>query len=366
MNTARRHQHTTPWAVLTLILVQTAGPQNATGLLEKALAEADLAALPCSAGDVVAFVRTHLLPQFVASGLGLERAIVLLEQLEFQLWQHGHRDVPRPVADPAALRPPFPSGVQLRADRASEGASSDSPPPPVAGEEAEPPARRVLPRLATTAPLRESIPVTGDETRPRVLLLGADALERASLARALVWEGFDARSAENIEELEHVLRTEQPRLAVVDLQRRDAPLLLEKLAAMNPAPALVVCTNDPARARTVALEAGLEVLHVYSPCTSRRERIQRICECAAARRDVDAPPAEEAPVSAAKRIPRAAVASEDVGWLAFELESDAAAFLANVDGQADIETIAGRCGLGPGDGARIAEELAAQGALLLE
>jgi hypothetical protein len=34
--------------------------------------------------------------------------------------------------------------------------------------------------------------------------------------------------------------------------------------------------------------------------------------------------------------------------------------------QADIETIAGRCGLGPGEGARIAEELAAKGALLLE
>jgi hypothetical protein len=366
MNSARRHEHTTPWAVLTLLLVQTAGPRNAGSLLEKALAEAHLAGLPSSAGDVVAFVRQHLLPAFVASGLGLERAIVLLEQLEFRLWQDGHRDVPRPVADPVAPRPPLPSGVHVRVERASKAAPPDSPPAPVPGEEAEPPARRVLPRLATPTGSRESVPVTGDETRPRVLLLGADALERASLARALVWEGFDARSAENLEELEQVLRTERPRLAVVDLQRRDASLLLKKLAAINPAPALVVCANDPARARAAAREAGLEVLHVYSPCTSRRERIQRICECAAARRDVDAPPAGEAPVRALKRIPRAAVAAEDVGWLAFELETDVAAFLANVDGQADIETIARRCGLASGDGARIAEELAAQGALVLE
>jgi hypothetical protein len=302
----------------------------------------------------------------VESGLGIDRAIVLLEQLEFQLWELGHRDVPRPVAKPAAPRPPLPSGVQLRADRASDAPSSDSSPPPVADEQAEPPARRVLPRLEPTADSRESIPATGDETRPSVLLLGADALERASMARALVWEGFEARSAETVEELEVVLRTEQPRLVVVDLQRRDASLLLAKLAAMKPAPPLVVSADDPARARAAAREAGLEVLHVYSPCTARRERIQRIVECAAARRDVVAPPAGEAPVSAVKRIPRAAVAAEDVGWLAFELESDAAAFLAVVDGQADIETIATRCGLGPGDGVRIAEALAAQGALLLE
>jgi hypothetical protein len=344
MNTARRQQNTTPFAVFTLLLVQTAGPKNASSLLETALAEAHLAALPSTAADVVAFVRNHVLPQFVANGLGLQRAIVLLEKLELQLSQPGQRDVPRPVADPAAPRPPLPSGVQLRVAGASEGASSDSPPRPV----------------------RESIPVAGDETRPRVLLLGADALDRASLARALVWEGFDARSAENLEELEQVLRTERPRLAVVDLQRRDARLLLRKLAAMNPAPALVVCAHDPARARAAALEAGLELLLVYSPCTSRRERIQRICECVAARGAVDAPSAGEAPTGAVKRIPRAAVAAEDVGWLALELESDAAAFLASVDGQTDIETIARRCGLAPADGARIAEELAAQGTLLLE
>jgi hypothetical protein len=57
--------------------------------------------------------------------------------------------------------------------------------------------------------------------------------------------------------------------------------LLAKLAALKPAPALVVCASDPARARAAAREAGLEVLDVYSPCTSRRERIERIRACAA-------------------------------------------------------------------------------------
>jgi hypothetical protein len=370
MNTARRDQHTTPWAVLTLLLVRSVGPQNASRLLEMALEEAHLASLPSSAGDVVAFVRNHLLASFVASGPGLQRAIGLLEQLEVELWDLGHRDVPRPVVDRTAPRPPLPSGVQLRVACTLDGPPSSSPPPPVADAEAEAelPAKRILPRLAKAAEPREDVPfiAAGDERRPRVLLLGTDALERASLARALVWEGFDARSAENVEELEQALRDEVPRLAVVDLERRDAPLLLAKLAATHPAPALVLCANDPGRARAAARNAGLEVLHVYSPCSARRERIQRIRECVAPEGNGHVPPAVEAPVSPLRRIPRPAVAAEDLGWLSFELEGDAAEFLANVDGRSDIETIAGRCGLVASDGARIAAELAARGTILLE
>jgi hypothetical protein len=65
-------------------------------------------------------------------------------------------------------------------------------------------------------------------------------------------------------------------------------------------------------------------------------------------------------------VPCHVVSSADLGWFAIGLETDAASFFVSMDGRADVETVAKRCGLGPSDGLRIAEELAGQGTILLE
>jgi hypothetical protein len=368
MSIAPRNEHTTPWEVLTVLLVHAIGQRGANGLLETALTNAQLTATPSSAADVLAFARHHLLASLAANGLGMQWAVGLLDQLGAELVELGYREVPCPLEDPGPPQSHRHSGVQVRGHVSHAAPSLDSPPKPIADAQVDLPATRTRIRRSEAPEEVKNCPlVAGDERRPRVLLVLEDALERASLARALLREGFDVRSTESSRDLEQSLGNEPARLAVVDMRHRDAKLLLAKLAAIRPTPALVVCADDPQRGGAIARAAGLEVFHVYTTHTPRREVVERIRECTAAEGEHRLRPSAGAhDASALRRVPCHVMAPADLGWFAMELEPAAASFLASVDGRADLETLAKRCGLGFSDAIRIAEELAEGGTILFE
>jgi hypothetical protein len=211
--------------------------------------------------------------------------------------------------------------------------------------------------------------IAGDEARTRVLLMGTDPLERSWLARALVCEGLDVRSSETVLELRELLGNEDVRLAVVDMERPDALLMLGVLAEIRPGPAVVVCARDPEDAMSAVRAFGFAMLRVYASRTPPRELVERIRDYAASAASSGSATLEaEASLARVRlqRVPCHVVAPDDVGWFAMGLEPAAASFLACVDGKADVDVLARRCGLSPSQALCIAEALAEQGVILLE
>lgn len=326
---------TSAWAVLHDLLVELSDASRAGALLSSALGASKADSPPTSVDAVLAFAEAHLLP-FVRAAVGAPAAAAFMATLEAKLSATGHAVVQQ-------------SGRRRRDERDTMPAPSLTPPTP-----SVPPMRKRLPSIS------------GDVRRPIALLVAANALERSALARALVQTGVDVRSIETTAALATMLAGEDVvRLAIVDLDRDDAPSVLAALAESRPGLAVVARTGggavDAARA------AGLNVVYTYARRHPPADAIERIREYAM-REDPAATPADHAASDASRadfaRVPRLAVAFEDVGW--FELDVDADVLVRNVDGEADLATTALRCGLAPDDALRIVRTLVERGILVFE
>jgi hypothetical protein len=211
-----------PWSILGGLVARAVGGRDrADAVIYDALAASPLSASPSGEWDVFVFLQAHLFPLLVRA-VGPRVAAEVVEAFESKLARR-HEDAPS--------EPPRNSDVRKR-KRAPR-----SPPP-----------------------------VSGSEARPLALIVTVDTLERSGLARALVREGVDMRSAESIAELEELLTEGAPlRLAVIDTAHPKVEDILAALARAWPGlPVVARATNGFEAARAVCA-AGLDLVAVYEP-----------------------------------------------------------------------------------------------------
>ena len=321
---------TSAWAILHELFVETLGDARRVGvLLSSALAASGLESPPTSGDAVVTFAKTHLLP-LVRDEVGARTAVAWIAQLESRL---------------AALPPATPqeSGRRRRDQRDTVPVPPQKPPIPV-----------------TLPPFRKKLPsITGDERRPVALLVGARALERSGLARALVQAGIDVRSVETVQALATMLAGENAvRLAIVDLDGEDAKSIVSTVVASRPDLPVVARTAQGGVSADEASAAGLKVVYAYARRMPPPDVVERIRALALPEEPASAPPPTDL-----VRTPRLIVAIEDIGW--YGLDAGALGLVREMDGVADLATLAHRCGLTPDDALRIARALVTQGVIVL-
>ncbi len=322
---------TSAWAILHELFVEILGDAGRVGvLLSTALAASGLESPPTSGDAVVTFAKTHLLP-LVRDEVGARTAVAWIAQLESRL----------AAVPPATTQE---SGRRRRDQR-------DTVPVP-------PPPKPPLP--VTLPPFRKKLPsITGDERRPVALLVGAHALERSGLARALVQAGIDVRSVETVQALATMLAGESAvRLAIVDLDGADAKSIVSTVAASRPDLPVVARTAQGGVSADEASAAGMKVVYAYARRQPPPDVVERIRALAMPEEPASAPPPTDL-----VRTPRLIVAIEDIGW--YGLDDGALGLVRAMDGVADLATLALRCGLTPDDALRIARALVTQGILVL-
>jgi ActR/RegA family two-component response regulator len=321
---------TSPWATLDRLVTRAVGDERRTAsILSAALAAARAATRPETADEVAAFARDHLLPALVDL-LGARVVRAFAETLA--------QDLERPI--PVAVR----RAVARRRDTV---------PSPASARAAPPVARRRS--------------ITGEAGRPMVFVYEPDALQRSSIARALVPAGFDVRSMGTLPELAKLLRSVEPaHFAVVDVSEVGDGSPLRAFGESRRDLPLVLRSPRPNGATALAREHGVTVLRVFA-------REDSVGELVASLREAAEPPEAAAGRSsferiapeALQRVPRLASARGDRGSSP-ALDPDAAAVLESVDGTADLASIARRRSLPPSDVVRIAALLAARRLITLE
>jgi hypothetical protein len=325
MAAARKDEQTSPWGTLARLLERvTASESRAEALLSAALTSSRLPSLPTAPAEVVAFARNHLFDTLKAE-LGPRLATAFLRDLATQL------DCKIPIAPAEAPR------------------RKDTLPSPT------------MPR--STAPPRKKLPsITGEAGRPLVLVHEPDALQRASLGRALVVEGFDVRSSESVAELVDLLGNVGGVLLVV-IEPGEDGAALHALAAAPVALPLVIRSRRAKTAAKAARELGRSVLRVFDTTDPLRDVVACLREAADTPALEHHESFERISPEALKRVPHLAVGREDAAW--FALEPGTSAVLDQVDGVADLGTIGRKCGLSGADVLKIAESLVEQGIVTL-
>jgi hypothetical protein len=246
-----RGEGTSAWAILRELVVETIGDAtHADGLLSSAISASNLESPPTSADGVVSFAKTHLLP-LLRDEAGARIAVAMIATLESSLSSLRRAGTAE-------------SGRRRRDDH------DTLPPSPLA------------PSTPTLPPMRAKQPsITGDERRPVALLIGADALERSALARALVQAGLDVRSIDTADALATMLaRGDAVRLAIVDVDRDDAESIFAALAESRRDVPIVARTSGRGGTLDDARTADLKIVYSYARHRPPADVIERIRECA--------------------------------------------------------------------------------------
>jgi hypothetical protein len=224
--------------LLSLLQLACGSPAAAHDVLDRALAEAGRTELPATPGDLVDFVRAHLLD--VLSGeIGPRLTVALVEDLVTEL-AGSSSGATLPAPPPSAAR-----AVQRLQDRSelrraptpamfpAASAPSRSPsPPPAYGSS----------RLPAASPEQESRPLG-------VVLVDGDRVGRTAVARALVRERWDVTVIDSEQDVAMTLDTAFVDAAVVDTSHEAAHAILEALVRRNPHVVLVLRRAPGARAR---------------------------------------------------------------------------------------------------------------------
>src|SRR5262249_1630239 len=147
-----------------------------------------------------------------------------------------------------------------------------------------PPHAEVEPTLLEpplSQPARRKLPsISGDETRPVVLLLYTNALHRAEVARGLVRDGFEVRLIGSLAEL---VAADDDRAAptttvVVDMEHPDAAAALGILADTNPEARFIVCAPTAVDALDAVRALFIERFEIYvkaSPLNELEASVRR-------------------------------------------------------------------------------------------
>jgi CheY-like chemotaxis protein len=202
-------------AILSALLEAAYGSaDDAREAIERALRGANLTEFPAGVPEILAFVRTGLL-QILSDDLGPRLTMTLMEDF-----------------------------IAAHEIRSSVTAKESAPPTPTAPAEARP---------RTSARPR----------RLRVLLVDADRIGRATLARALAREKCQVTVVDSLEELGQVVRSgEEIEAAILDGQHPAKLLLMEMIVDRFPGVALVVrCAGEEAT-RTLVHALGVERFEV--------------------------------------------------------------------------------------------------------
>lgn len=225
------------WGVVHRLLERTLGHSQAAALLSSGLSVFRSQPLPTTPAGVLTFVREYVVPA-VAEAHGDAFAAALAESCS----------------------------AELEAEAPAVGTFPTIPAPPPQRS----PSRGSGPR-------QRVISVTGEAGRPVAVLAGGEAVERASLARALVTAGFDVRTT-----LGELQAADDFRLAVVDLDRSDdqEAELLRGLLAARPSVRVIARCADGLRAERAAAQAGLADAQVVSKQVSLAALVVRARELA--------------------------------------------------------------------------------------
>jgi len=214
-------------------------------VLDRALAEAGRTELPSTPGDLVDFVRAHLLD--VLSGeIGPRLTVALVEDLVTELAGAPLGATPPPAPPPSAAR-----AVQRLQERslprrptpAMRPAADSSAPRPASAPRAylssQRPAVSLRPER-TSAPLARPI---------GIVLVDSDRVGRTALARALVRECWDITVVDSQEDVASTLQAGIVDAAVVDTSHSAAHAILEALVGRYPDVVLFLRRTGGAKAR---------------------------------------------------------------------------------------------------------------------
>jgi CheY-like chemotaxis protein len=203
-------------AILSALLDSAYGSaDDARAALDRALRAADRTDLPATVSEILAFVRTGLLP-VLSEDLGPRLTMTLMEDF-----------------------------IAAHEIRSSVTAKESAPALPATPAEARPRALSARPR------------------RLRLLLVDADRIGRATLARGLAREKCQVTVVDSIEELGQVVRSgEQIDAAILDGQHPAKLLLMEVIVDRFPGVALVVRSAGEEATRTLVHALGVERFEV--------------------------------------------------------------------------------------------------------
>jgi len=208
--------------------------------------------------------------------------------------------------------------------------------------------------------------------RPLVLLVDADVLSRARLARALVSEGFDVRLT-----LGDFDDAERPRLAVVhlDWDSGRSPGILPALIDAHPLVPVLIRAANPATAVAHAQRLGLQVMQGFPSTGSFKDLVARAKEMVMGAADTIPPPSSPPPAGGSpsserlkpeslRRVPVLLVSRQDVGW--FDGDPLEGMLLTNIDGRSDLQALSIRCSLDEATALRLVDALVVRGLVVLE
>jgi CheY-like chemotaxis protein len=191
--------------VVRILALAYGDDKRAADAVSRALSESGRRELPEGATALFEFIAREMVPTLTAD-LGPRVTIALLAELE------AFRDSPAHLA---------PSG----------------PPAPTISEAPVTGPRR---RVSEATDARASSP------RTRALIVDADRLRRANIARALLRARCDVTAVESAAELRAALAAEAPHdIAVVDVGAAAAAEILDAFASLAPDLPLVACASDP-------------------------------------------------------------------------------------------------------------------------
>lgn len=108
-----------------------------------------------------------------------------------------------------------------------------------------------------------------------VLILDADLASRRRTISAMRYGGFDAKSANGLEQAHRLLRRNRYAALIVDPgESADAPRLVEELRAQTDAPMIVVSASDDQPRKIAILDAGAD--DFVSPPVDPEELLARV------------------------------------------------------------------------------------------
>jgi hypothetical protein len=223
----------------------------ASAAVSSALAAAGRDALPDAPGELVAFVRAHLLT-LLSEQIGARLTMAFVDDLLARV----EGDSGAPFEEPA---PPssVPRPIARIAPRSSAVVSPSSPSP--SSSSSSPSSRRVR---------RDAL---------GVILVDGDRVGRTSVARALLRAQWNVTVVETEQDLTAAIDSDEPLdAALVDAAHPRAPALFEAIARRRPEAVVVARSSDAIRTRAQLAELGLERFDVRSREAPAEELIDAI------------------------------------------------------------------------------------------